>query len=158
MRPQIPVQRYGPEREVPMRDKKELIRFATSYDRRVGTASNAPTPLITLPATAAESATNVDTTSSPSRPLMAPATRVLIEQFGAFALYADWLPVPSDVNPPTCAAKRNQLLVRMAHPDVLEPPFADQLADALETAGIGRAMTAYFLPVIRSAVKRGPNR
>jgi len=141
-----------------MRDKKQLIRFATSHDRRVGPASNAPTPPITLPATAAEPATHVDTPSSPSRPLMAPATRILIEQFGALTLYADWLPVPSDVIPPTCAAKRNQLVVRMAHPDVLEPPFADQLADALEMAGVGRAMTAYFLPVIRSAVKRGPNR
>lgn len=88
---------------------------------------------------------------------MAPATRVLIERFGTLALYADWLPLPSDVVLPACSAKRDQILVRMTHPDVLAPAFGEQLADALETAGLPQAMAAYFLPVVRSALRRGPS-
>ena len=137
-----------------MKDKKQLIRFGTSHDRRVAADSTLP---IALPAAAHEIETNVDAPSSPSRPSMAPATRVLIERFGPLGVYADWLPLPSDATLPACSARHEQILVRMAHPDVLAPGFSEQLADALETAGSSHAMVAYLLPIIRSAAKRGPN-
>jgi len=140
-----------------MTDKRAPIRTGTPHDRRIAGSEPLAIPPITLAATADELALPADAPSSQNRPLMAPATRVLIEQFGAFALYADWLPLPTDVVQAPCAARRNQLVVRMAHPDVLEPSFGEQLAEALDTAGVGRAMTAYFLPVVRAAVKRGPN-
>lgn len=141
-----------------MKEKRDLIRLGSGHDRRAQALPHPPPPPIALPATADESATKLDPPLSPSRPLMVPATRVLIERFGTVVLYADWLPLPSHTIPPACSARRDQIVVRMMHADVLEPVFAEQLADALRTAGLVRAMTAYLLPVIRSAVKRGPDR
>lgn len=136
-----------------MSDEKERSGRGSRGDH-----PDAEPPPIALPATAAETATNdgESSASSPSSPLTAPAAPTPLERVGAFTLYVDWLPLSPDDSSPVCTAAFNQVVVRMAHPDIFAPSFEEQLADALRRASVRRAMAGYFLPVIRAEARRGP--